>query len=182
MEKKYVNLSLDDKRTGRIAEVLSNKTCRKILDLLMEKELSESGIAKELNSPINTVDYNVKKLIKSGLIEEKSFFWSKKKKRVSVYKVANKKIIISPKRLVSDKIRKVLPAFLISFIFTVFVYLNNFYFKSKSVESLARVMDSGGLEKGVGFLGLGLVEWFLIFVWTGIILFTIISIKSEGGK
>ena len=47
---------------------------------------------------MNTLDYNLKKLIGAGLIEKtSSFFWSVKGKKIPTYRLANKKIIISTK-------------------------------------------------------------------------------------
>ncbi len=96
---KVINLDLDDSRISKIGEVIGNKTCRKILELIAEREMSESEIADELKIPINTVGYNIKKLRESGLIEEsKEILWSEKGKRVRKYGVSNKKIVISPRK------------------------------------------------------------------------------------
>ena len=98
MTEKYLSFDINDERTGKIAEILGNKTCKKILNLIAEKEMSEGDIAKELNLALNTIEYNLKKLIEAGLIEKTSnFFCSTRGKKIVLYKVANKKIIISPK-------------------------------------------------------------------------------------
>ena len=97
MEKKYILLSLDDKKTKRVAEAISNNTCKKILGLLTEKDLTEKEISIRLDIPINTVEYNLKKLIDSGLVESSSHYWSVKGRKMHSYKLSNKKIIISPK-------------------------------------------------------------------------------------
>jgi len=95
---KRIEFDINDEKSAKIAEVISSKTCKKIIGLLAEKELSENDIAKELDMPINTVEYNLKKLISAGLAEKtQSFFWSVKGKKIPTYKIANKKIIISPK-------------------------------------------------------------------------------------
>ncbi|MFH1310779.1 MAG: beta-propeller domain-containing protein [Nanoarchaeota archaeon] len=98
-EDKFILIGLDDDRSKKIAEVLGNKTCKKIIDHLVEtKEASEKDISDKLNIPINTIEYNLKKLLDSGLIEKtKNFFWSKKGKKIDIYKLANKHIVISPK-------------------------------------------------------------------------------------
>ncbi len=99
MNKKYIMLALDDEKSKAVAGVLGNKTCKKIIDLLINKEeLSEKEIADSLNLPINTVEYNLKKLLDAGLIEKtKNFFWSKKGRKISMYKLSHKSIVISPK-------------------------------------------------------------------------------------
>ena len=93
-----ISVDLDDPRIGKIADVISNKTSKKILQLLAEQELSEGDISAKLGMPINTVEYNLKKLIGAGLVDKvEKFFWSVKGKKISLYTVSNKKIIISPK-------------------------------------------------------------------------------------
>jgi DNA-binding transcriptional ArsR family regulator len=111
-DKNALMIDLDDERAEKIAEVITNKTCKKILSALAEKEMSESEISSELGIPLNTVGYNIDKLIGAGLIEkaEKSF-WSVKGKKVHSYRVSNKRIVISPKRKL---VRGVLPAVLVA--------------------------------------------------------------------
>jgi len=95
---KYILVSLEDERSKKIAESISNKTARKVLDYLSTKE--EAGteeISKKLNLPISTIDYNLKNLKKAGLVETKHFEWSQKGKRIVLYSVAKKLIVIAPK-------------------------------------------------------------------------------------
>jgi len=109
---KFIMMGMDDDRAGDVASVLSNKTCKKILDYLSEvKEASEQDMAKSLSIPINTVEYNIKKLVRSGLVEKaKNHFWSVKGKKIALYKVANKHIIISPKKQISlTALKAILP-------------------------------------------------------------------------
>lgn len=109
MAEHSIMVDIDDARTSEIAEVLANKTCKKILSLLAEKDLSEGDIANELRMPLNTVDYNVKKLVSAGLIEQaRGWFWSVKGKKILTYKLSNKRIVISPMR----KLRGIIPAVL----------------------------------------------------------------------
>lgn len=106
-----IMINLEDPRTGKIADVISNKSAKRILAILSEKDMSINEIGKELGMRLNSVLYNIKKLVESGLIEEtKVFLWSVKGKRIRKYRVVNKKIVISPKRL----IRGIIPAVLIS--------------------------------------------------------------------
>ncbi len=100
MTEKYLSINLEDENSSKIAEVLANKTSKKILSLIAEndKGISQGDIALRLKINMNTLDYNIKKLLDSGLIEEaKDFFWSVKGKRIKTYKLANKRIIISTK-------------------------------------------------------------------------------------
>lgn len=98
MSDKYINIDLDDERIGKIADAISNKTCKKILEILSDSEMSGSEISEKLIIPLNTTTYNLDILLDAGLIEKSSgFLWSEKGKRIVKYKVANKKIVISPK-------------------------------------------------------------------------------------
>jgi DNA-binding transcriptional ArsR family regulator len=98
MAKKYISIDLDDSRIKDLADVISNKTSKKIINYLADREASETEMARDLKLPANTVNYNVKKLLKSGLIEKsKDFWWSVKGRKVVSYRVANQKIVISPK-------------------------------------------------------------------------------------
>ncbi len=114
---KFILMGLDD--AGDIAEALKNPTCKKILNFLGDvKEASEKDIADALQMPINTVEYNLNKLIKSGLIDKaKNFFWSVKGKKIPMYKLARKHIIISPNKNPSiNYLKTILPVILIAVI------------------------------------------------------------------
>lgn len=111
MTEKYLNIDLNDDRINGIADVISNKTCKKILASIAEKEMSEGDIATELKIPLNTVGYNIKKLMEAGLIEKSSnFFWSSKGKKIPTYRISNRKIVISPK----SSIKGIIPAVVVS--------------------------------------------------------------------
>ncbi|OIO41217.1 hypothetical protein COU56_05085 [Candidatus Pacearchaeota archaeon CG10_big_fil_rev_8_21_14_0_10_31_9] len=122
MAKKYIMLELDDEKLKILSDVLSNKTAKKILEYLADKEASEGEISSELNLPANTVNYNIKNLIEAGLIETgKNWKWSVKGKKILKYKVANKKIIISPKS--SSSVNKILGAFAVTGVFALVIKL-----------------------------------------------------------
>ncbi len=115
-DNKFILTSLNDENSKNIAEVLKSDKTKKILDFLSDvKEASEKDIAKGLNIPINTIEYNLKKLIKTGLIKtSKNFFWSVKGKKIPMYKLAKKHIIISPDKKPNLKaIKTLLPLFAI---------------------------------------------------------------------
>jgi inhibitor of cysteine peptidase len=99
MEDKFIMMGMDDERSKYVAEVLKSKTAKKILDFLAEtKEASEKDLSSALEIPINTIEYNLNKLKKAGLVvKSKNFFWSRKGKKIAMYKLAKKHIIISPK-------------------------------------------------------------------------------------
>lgn len=118
MKRNYIALDVEDPRSSLIAEVLANKSCRKILGLLTERELSESELSSQLAIPLTTVGYNVKKLIAAGLIEKKRSFWSSRGKVVPTYKVSNKSIVISPRKLSGNT----LPALIVSALAAIGLY------------------------------------------------------------
>jgi predicted transcriptional regulator len=114
---KYILMSLNDPKTKHLSKVIGNKTCEKILNYLAENtESSEQDISKALNMPLNTVEYNLNKLVQSGLLEKTSnFFWSKKGKKIELYKVSNKSIIISQKNSsIFDSLKSILPISILS--------------------------------------------------------------------
>lgn len=117
---KFIMMGLGDERSKDIADVLSNKTCKKIIDYLADtKEASEKDISDALSIPINTTEYNLNKLVKSGLVEKaKNFFWSTKGRKIDMYKLARKHIIISPKSKPNMKnLKTILPVILIAAVF-----------------------------------------------------------------
>ena len=139
--RKYLMFDLDDDKLSLLTDVLSNKTSKKILEYLADKEASEGEISQDLNLPANTVNYNIKNLVGAGLIEKsKDWFWSVKGKKILRYKVANKKIIISPSGRSSNTIKSILGAAILTGIsaFIVKIYSSNIYqtanLAEKSIE------------------------------------------------
>ena len=194
MADKYIMLDLDDPKISSLADVISNKTSKKILALLAEKEMSESEMAEKLNLGLNTIDYNVKKLVDAGLIEKvNKFFWSSRGKRIISYKLSNKKIVISPR----SAIKGIIPTVLI----TGAIALGIRYFltsQQKSPELLqtvaenapnaAKMADSAlastagsvinetmnrTIEKSVDFSATSSSMWFLFGALTALLIFLI---------
>ena len=87
---KFVLVSMNDDRTKKIADVLGNKTCKKIIDYLADhEEMSAKDLSDGLKIPLNTLDYNMKKLLDSELVKKtKNFFWSKKGKKIVMYELS----------------------------------------------------------------------------------------------
>jgi predicted transcriptional regulator len=115
-ENHFMLVSLEDSKSKAISEVLGSKTCKKIIGYLSErKEASQKDLSDALDIPMNTLDYNIKKLLESGFIQKKkNFFWSKKGKKISMYELSNKSIVISPKKSSSQKFKSILPAFILT--------------------------------------------------------------------
>ncbi len=135
MTRHSIMIDFNDPRATRVAEVISNKTCKKILSLLASNELSESEIASKISLPVSTVNYSVKKLVSSGLVERTRSFISSKGKNVPVYRVSESNIVISPKTLV----RGTLPAIFIGGVLAIGLKLWGDY-------SYNRMISNGGNE------------------------------------
>ncbi len=186
VEEKYVLVSLKDESTKKIAETLTNKTCKKILNLLSENEMSGTEIAKSLSLPLNTVGYNINKLVKAGLIEEKRHLFSVKGKRIPIYKISNKHIIISPKKTYSSQLKSIFPLVFISALFTIFILW--FSRTRTSVQKaipkaeefmISRARDFGEETALSFFNSINVVELFLIIIWIGIAIYLILNLKPE---
>jgi DNA-binding transcriptional ArsR family regulator len=113
---KFVLVSLKEEESKEIAQAISNKTSRKILDYLADKEATESELAEKLGVPISTVHYNLQALVKAKMVEADEYHYSSKGKEVLHYKLANKYIIIAPKSTfgLKEKLKSILPAGLIA--------------------------------------------------------------------
>lgn len=106
-KKKLLMLNLEDDVSKDLAQVISNKSCRKILDYLSQnEEATEGEIAKALNLPLSTTNYSIKQLIKAELIVAEEYHYSKKGKEVQHYKLANQFIIIAPKQTKKSDLKK----------------------------------------------------------------------------
>jgi len=152
-EDNFVLVSLEDLKSKAISEVLGSGTCKKIIGYLSKnKEASQKDLSDALNLPMNTLDYNMKKLLGSGFIQKrKNFFWSKKGKKIIMYELSNKSIVISPRKSSYQKIKSILPAFILiaAGTFAVWAYETVRYSKevvqSNVADSSQKVL-SGGAE------------------------------------
>jgi len=134
VNEKFVLMNLADPKSKDLAQVISSDTARKILNLLSEKQYAETDIAKKLKMPLSTVHYNVKALLNSNVIEIKDFLWSEKGKKINIYTLANKLIIIATKEKDQDKflekIKEIIPAVIVGFIGTVSLWVYQIINKS----------------------------------------------------
>ena len=142
-----VSLDLNDPRSKKLAEVMSSENCKKIINYLSEKpEASQKDIADKLEIPLNTLEYNLKKLVESGIVEKtKNFFWSKKGKKIPLYKLSNKSIIISPRKTnLKTKAKSILPVAIISGFLTILLRQYLIFREKVSLvkSSSPRVMES----------------------------------------
>ena len=124
-DKTFMLVSLDDKESKDLAQVISNETSRKILDYLSKrKEATETKLAKELKLQLSTINYNVHNLMKAKLIESKEFAYSKKGKEINYYTLAKKFIIIAPKKSenILEQLKSLIPIGLITLGVSAVIY------------------------------------------------------------
>ena len=148
---KYILVNLEDEKSKKIAESISNKTARKILDYLSNKE--EAGaeeISKELKLPISTIDYNLKNLKKAGLIETKHFEWSQRGKRIILYSLARKFIVIAPKiSNIKKELKNIIPLIGITAIISIVIqYLTK---PGQVLQAVKSMQDSVLAEQSMAF-------------------------------
>ena len=135
----FLMLSLDDPQTKDIANVVSNNSAKKILNYLAETQTStESEIAKKLDLPLSTVHYNLKQLVKVGLVISDEYHYSQKGKEVDHYRLADKYIIIMPKKkdkTFRSQLRKILPVSFLSVGAAGAIYIYEHFTKAASFKA-----------------------------------------------
>lgn len=136
-KKNFLLLSLEDEKINKVANIVSNESCKKILDYLSDREGTETEIAEKLQIPLSTVHYNLQQLVDAELIAAEEYHYSPKGKEVYHYKLANKYIIIAPKKMygIKEKLRGILPTAIIALGAAALIQLFSGYI-SKSSESL----------------------------------------------
>jgi predicted transcriptional regulator len=66
-DESFLLVNLKEDKSKKLAQVLSNESCRKILEFLTQnKSATETEISEKLNIPLSTVHYNLKHLSKTG--------------------------------------------------------------------------------------------------------------------
>jgi len=97
-----VPLGGDESKT--ITQAIANDTARKILELLAESAMSTSSIAKKLDIPLTTVQYNIEKLMEAGLVIVEKTKYSEKGREVKMYAPAKRMIVLVPKTASSQSL------------------------------------------------------------------------------
>jgi predicted transcriptional regulator len=137
---KFILLSLDDDHTKNVANAVSSKSGKKILAYLEKHEkVTESQLSKGLSIPMSTVNYTIEQLSKANLIENSHYHFSTKGREVKHWRLANKLIIIAPKKTegLYDKIKDLLGIFFLTGIGSLFY---SYFFKS-SFETMSISAD-----------------------------------------
>lgn len=148
-KEKFLLVSLNETKSKKLAQAISNESCRKILDYLADHEATESELAEKLDIPISTVHYNLKQLQKGGLVAADEFHYSEKGKEINHYKLANKYIIIAPKSTygIKEKLKSVLPVALIAAVGAGFIQLfRENMFSSVEMTSGVRMLEEAAME------------------------------------
>jgi DNA-binding transcriptional ArsR family regulator len=208
MEKQYMMFDINDSRATLIAEVLGNKTCTKILSFLAEKEMSETDLAKELKLPANTVHYNVQKLVSAGFVEPASkFFWSTKGKKIVMYKISNKKVVISPKTSFKGILPALIGTGIVAFLVKVFTASSNalstgasqiaastggapaeYYAAGAAMKVAADSANAAApymanandaVVQSVGASGVSPWSWFILGAWCALLIFVLFNIRRD---
>ncbi len=113
----FLLVDLNEAKTKKLTETITSDTSRKILNYLAEKEHdTEANIAESMFMPISTVHYHLQRLQEAGLVIVKEFHYSEKGREINHYELANKYIIIAPKKVsgLKEKLKGILPVAIIT--------------------------------------------------------------------
>ncbi len=127
--KKIIVLPLDD-NSKEISQVLANDTARKILSLLSERSMTLTEICAELEIPLSSGEYSLKKLQDTGLIKIIGTKQSERNVEMKIYAPEEKFIVIAPKTMKKEDtisaLKSLLPLFAIWIIILGFgIYMAN---------------------------------------------------------
>ena len=143
----FLLVDLNETKTKKLAETITSNTSRKILNHLTEKDHdTENNISKELSIPISTVHYHLQKLVEAKLLDVKEFHYSEKGREINHYKLANKYIIIAPKKVsgLREKLKGILPVAITSITISAIIKFITST-SSKSFESISAGIKSAPL-------------------------------------
>ena len=95
-----------------ITQTIANDTARQILEMLADEAMSTSAIAKKLDIPLTTAQYNVEKLIEAKLVVVEKTKYSEKGREVKLYAPAKRMIVLvpanTPRQAIMDVLKKYL--------------------------------------------------------------------------
>lgn len=197
MVESEISISLSDDNLKNVVEVLGSKSAVRILEILAEEDLSVGEISDKLGMKLNTVDYNVRKLLDAGLIEKVSHLWSVKGRKILVYRACNRRIVISPIKKTKNFLLGWLGIGVVALgmkglNFGREIVSDDVLMKSVSdvaprTEMLAvnvgmteSVLSAGGnVSFWMSFAGW---EWFLFGVWVSVLVFFVYGMLKGGRK
>ena len=111
--------------------------------------------SKKLNVPISTITYNLKLLNEQGLIVKEDEVWSDKGRKVSLYSIAKKMILIIPKGFDwKDSLKKILPVFLLGTLATIgtWIYETMYKIPTRHVSEFQLTVDESIVKSGEAVL------------------------------
>ncbi|MBW2977462.1 helix-turn-helix domain-containing protein [Candidatus Woesearchaeota archaeon] len=175
----FLLVSLKESKAKELAQVISNQSCRKILDYLAEKEATETELAKKLELPLSTVHYNLKHLLEAGLISAEEFHYSEKGKEVNHYKLANKYVIIAPKSTfgLKEKLKSILPVAVVISVTAGIIHLFSSQMSTFGAARLEKAVMETAAEPPIQAVQTqpNIALWFLIGALTALVIFLIID-------
>ncbi|MBT4805437.1 helix-turn-helix domain-containing protein [Candidatus Woesearchaeota archaeon] len=200
----FLLVDLNEKKTKKLAETITSDTSRKILNYLAEKEHdTETNIAQELKIPISTVHYHLQKLTEASLIIAEEFHYSKKGREINHYKLANKYIIIAPRKVsgLRQALKNVLPVGIIAVGISAVIKLTTSFTsrigsfsgdlqKTAPMLEQAVMMDAAPVAQEIGGNCLPQITtsqpdialWFLVGSLSAIVIYLLIIIIKEWRK
>mgnify|MGYP001587095673 CR=1 FL=1 len=179
---KSIMVDLDDPRIDNIADVISNKTSKKILTILSEQELSETDLSKNLNIPLNTIGYSIDKLEQVGLIEKaKDFYWSVKGKKIHKYKISNKRIVISPKSMIKGIIPSIIVVSIITLGIKIFTSSQKVMTENiaPSASEVLKAVEPSQIASIPSVLANMTWAWFLLGGLIALLILVLWNLKNE---
>ena len=130
----------------QITQTIANDTARQILELLADGALSTSAIAKKLEIPLTTAQYNVEKLIDAKLVVVEKTKYSEKGREVKLYAPARRMIVLVPANTSRQAVMDVLKRYLVLVPMAGFVAL----MVELAMAFLNRSPIGGGPHPGIG--------------------------------
>jgi DNA-binding transcriptional ArsR family regulator len=86
------------KESKAITQVISNDTAMQVMDMLADGPMSTSAVAEKLAIPLTTAQYNIEKLMESGLVKIEKTRYSEKGREVKLYRASRRFIMIVPEK------------------------------------------------------------------------------------
>jgi hypothetical protein len=119
----------------------------------------------------------LKKLLEAGLIEKaKNFFWSPKGRKIDMYKVSNKSIVISPRTSFNSKLKALAPVAIASIVVAFVIRQSTLISQSKELDA---GMASSVMDKAPELLqNPSIWPWFLGGAIFAILLYLIFNWKK----
>lgn len=104
-------------QASSLAKVISNKTAQQIIEFIgSTKKATATQISKALNIPASTIHYNMKALVKGGIVDDSQFTYSTKGKTIIHYTLTNNILVIVPESQdhysILNSIKALVPSFL----------------------------------------------------------------------